>query len=156
MGDIVYDSYHRSVTKWVTIIMGREDWRALEWVNAFYKNYYCRWGVPQRILTDRGKAFLSDSAVQNFADKPFGNHIVSPTAHGPQADGQSEGTNQIIEIALCHVVAILKTDWTDFVEEVEFNINNNDERQPLHRAIPYAGLNAPNILDNYRNSWPNY
>jgi hypothetical protein len=149
LGDTTYDSLMSitdRLTKWVTIILGREDWTALDWANAFYKKYYCRWGVPQRIVTDRGKVFLSDFWTSLF--KILRTNLLVTTSYHPQTDGQSERTNQIIEIALRHVVAISKTDWTEFIEEVEFNINNNVNLSTGLSPMQFlTGLNAPNILD---------
>src|SRR5271168_5021652 len=87
-------------------------------VQCILQKYYSRWGVPQRILTDRGKVFLSDFWTSLF--KILHTNLLGTTSYHPQTDGQSERTNQIIEIALRHVVAISKTDWTEFIEEVEF------------------------------------
>jgi hypothetical protein len=58
-----YDSFMTVtdlLTKMVTVFPGREDWKADDWANAFFKNYYRRWRVPSRILMDRGKVFLSE------------------------------------------------------------------------------------------------
>ena len=148
LGDTIYDSFMSitdRLTKWVTVILGREDWSALNWANAFYKKYYCRWGVPQRILTDRGKVFLSDFWTSLF--KILRTNLLVTTSYHLQTDGQSERTNQIIEIALRHVVAITKTDWTEFIEEVEFNINNNVNLSTGLSPMQFlTGLNTPNIL----------
>src|SRR5271169_4127567 len=133
--------------KWVTVIPGWEDWSAINWANAFYKKYYCRWGVPQRILTDRGKVFLSEFWTALF--KILRTNLLVTTAYHPQTDGQSERTNQIIEIALRHLVAISTSNWVDFVEEVEFNINNNTNLSTGMSPMQFlTGFNAPGILDS--------
>ena len=35
------------LSKMVTLIPGREDWNATVWAQAFYDNYYKRWGMPR-------------------------------------------------------------------------------------------------------------
>jgi hypothetical protein len=51
--------------------------------------------------------------------------LLVTTAYHPQTDGQSERTNQIVEIALRHLVNNSKSDWSTFLGDVEFTINNS-------------------------------
>jgi transposase InsO family protein len=111
------------LTKMVTLILGRENWSATQWADAFFKHYYRRWGVPQKIITDRGKVFLSEFWTSIF--KILRTQLLVTTAYHPQSDGQSERTNQIVEIGLRHLVNNTKSNWTTFVGEVEFAINNS-------------------------------
>ena len=95
-----YDSFMMAtdkLTKMVTLILGREDWSAESWANAFFKSYYRRWGVPARIITDRGKVFLSEFWTALF--RILRTSLLVTTAYHPQSDGQSERTNQTVEIS---------------------------------------------------------
>jgi hypothetical protein len=42
----------------------------------------------------------------------------------PQADGQSEQTNQTIEIALRHLVNSKQDDWARYIGEIQLSHNN--------------------------------
>jgi len=48
------------LTKMATLISGGKDHSVQDWIQAFFTHYYHRWGVPQHIITNRGKIFLSE------------------------------------------------------------------------------------------------
>jgi hypothetical protein len=80
-------------------------------------------GVPAAIISDRGSVFLSQ-----FWTTVFGlmrTDCIATTAYNPQADGQSERTNQVVEIALRHCVNEEQNDWGDFLGEIQFAMNNS-------------------------------
>jgi hypothetical protein len=120
-----YDSFMSVVcklTKIVTLILGNEAWTAEDWASAFYHAYYRRWGVPQRILSDRGAIFLSKFWKALF--RILRTELLVTTAYHPQTDGQSERTNQVVEIALRHLVSPNKRDWPHHLTAVEYAMNN--------------------------------
>jgi len=47
------------LTKMVTLILSREDYFIQDWAQVFFTHYYHRRRVPQRIITDKSKVFLS-------------------------------------------------------------------------------------------------
>jgi hypothetical protein len=131
-----YDSFMTvtdKLTKMVTIILGREDWNAERWAQAFWHCYYRRWGIPQRVISDRGKIFLSEFWTGLF--RLMRTDLLVTTAYHPQSDGQSERTNQTVEIALRHLVGASKLDWPDFLTEVEFvhntAVNVSTNKSPM-------------------------
>jgi hypothetical protein len=143
-----YDSFMTVtdlLTKMVTLIPGREDWNAEKWANAFFKCYYRHWGVPSRIVTDRGKVFLSEFWTALF--RILRTTLLVTTAYHSQADSQSERTNQNVEIALRHLVNAYKDNWTSCLAEVEFNINNNVHSSTGKSPMQFlTGANAPSAL----------
>ena len=120
-----YDAF-MSVTcklsKVVSLILGLETYTAEQWADAFYHGYYRKWGVPSRILSDRGSVFLSQFWTTLW--RILRTNLMVTTAYHPQADGQSERTNQTVEIALRHLVAAHHKDWPVHLTEVEYTINN--------------------------------
>jgi len=133
------------LTKMVTLLLGREDWSAVQWADAFFKTYYRRWGIPQQIITDRGKVFLGEFWTALF--KILRTDLLVTTAYHPQSDGQSERTNQIVEIALRHLVNNKKTDWATYLGTVEFTINNSAHSSTGVSPMKFlTGLDAPNTL----------
>jgi hypothetical protein len=134
------------LTKMVTLIAGREDWKVVDWANTFFKQYYRRWGVPQRIITNRGTIFLSEFWTALF--KIMRTTLLVTTSYHPQADSQSERTNQTAEIALRHLVNASKTDWVDYLPEVEFTMNNSPNASTKRSPMEFlTGLNARCALD---------
>jgi hypothetical protein len=133
------------LTKMVTLIPGRENWDSVQWANSFFSNYYRCWGIPQNIITDCEKIFLAEFWTSLF--KILRTDLLVMTAYHPQADGQSERTNQIVEIALRHLVNNSKTNWTTFLGEIEFMINNSSHSSTGVSPMKFlTGLNAPSPL----------
>jgi transposase InsO family protein len=55
----------------------------------------CLHGVPKKIVSDRGTQFTSHFWLQ--LHEALGTHLMFSSAYHPQTDGQTEGTNQILE-----------------------------------------------------------
>ena len=146
---IQYDSFMSitdKLTKVVTLIEGREDWSAQQWAEAFFDKYYPRYGVPQRMISDRGKVFLSEFWTSLF--QLLRTQLSVTTAYHPQADGQSERTNQIAEIALRHLCCPRKDDWVFHLGEVEHWMNNLPNRSLGKTLFQYLyGLDPRTPLD---------
>jgi hypothetical protein len=147
-GNIYYDTIMTitdKLTKMVTLILGRENWSAVQWADAFFKNYYHRWGIPQQIITDRGKIFLGEFWTSLF--KILRTDLLVTTAYHPQSDSQSERTNQIVEIALRHLVNNTKSDWSTFLGDIEFTINNSTHSATgVSPMKSLTGIDAPSPL----------
>ena len=144
-----YDSFMMvtdKLSKLATVILGNESWSTEQWANAFYHTYYRRWGVPQRIISDRGKVFLSEFWVALF--KILWTKLLVTTSYHPQMDGQSERTNQTIEVALRHLVAPHKRDWPYHLTEVEYWINNLPNKSTGCSPLQFlCGLDPKTPLD---------
>ena len=140
----VYDGFMSCtdiVTKMITLIPGRETYSAKDWARAFFYTYCRRWGVPNKILSDRGRIFLSEFCTILF--RMMRTDLLVTTAYHPQGDGQSERTNQTIEVALRHLVNASKTDWAEHLAEIEFNINNTVNASTKLSPMQFlTGMNA--------------
>jgi hypothetical protein len=103
-------------------------------------------GRTSQILTDRGKVFLSE-----FWTALFGilrTSLLVTTAYHPQSDGQSERTNQTVEIALRHLVNAKKDDLPSQLPEVEFTINNMVNTSTNRAPMKFlTGIIAPSAVD---------
>jgi hypothetical protein len=72
--------------------------------------------------------------------------LLVTTAYHPQGDGQSERTNQTVEMALRHLVDESKKDWAEHLPEVEFHINNTINASTKCSPMEYlTGLNARSV-----------
>jgi hypothetical protein len=131
-------------SKMVTLIPGRETYSAEDWARAFFYTYCRRWGVPNKILSDRGRVFLSDFWTTLF--KMMRTDLLVTTAYHPQGDGQIERTNQTVEIALRHLVNASKTDWAEHLSEIEFAMNNSVNASTKTSPMEYlTGMTARTI-----------
>ena len=78
----------------------------------------CRYSVPRRIISDRGKAFLGDlmSAIYDLLDI----HKVNTTAYHPQTDGLTERFNKTLGAMLNSYVDKHQDTWDDYIPFVLF------------------------------------
>ena len=47
-------------SKFVRIILGKEDYTAETWAGIFYREIWAQWGMPDQIISDRESKFTSD------------------------------------------------------------------------------------------------
>ena len=60
------------------------------------------WQIPSAWISDRDPRFLSEFWTAVF--QKLGTNFLTSAAYHPQTDGQSERTNQTIEIALRYFI----------------------------------------------------
>jgi hypothetical protein len=121
-----YDSFLTitdKLTKYVVIVPGCENWDAKQWAAAYFDRVFPTFGVPAAIISDRGSVFVSMFWTTVF--NLMKTDCIATTAYNPRADGQSERTNQVVEIALRHVVNDHQNDWVSFLGEIQFSMNNS-------------------------------
>jgi len=97
-------------SKAVRFIPSRTDWSAVAWSKHFYEDVVLNgWGFPHTIISDRDKRFLS-GLWQALLSRE-GVKSLTTTAYHLNADGQSERTNQTLEVMLCYLVNSSQSDW---------------------------------------------
>ena len=75
------------------------------------KNIICRYGVPQKIITDNGTQFESEE-FQDFCKRFKIQKSFSAVSH-PQANGQVEAVNKIIKSTIKKQLERAKGGWVD-------------------------------------------
>lgn len=95
-------------------------------------------GLLTVVITDRDPKFISD--LQRAVFKRIGTKLLRSTAYYPQTDGQSERTNQTVEIALRYQIVryldrAIEQKYT--LPQLQFVLNNSENTS--------TGI-APNIL----------
>lgn len=110
--------------KKILLLPGHDTWGAVEWANAVIVALVSHdWGIPRAIISDRDSKFMSDFWKAVFGK--LGVTMLTSTAYHPQTDGQSERTNQTIEIALrFHLTAHPDDEWVDVVPFLQGENNN--------------------------------
>lgn len=112
-------------TKRVTIIAGKATYTASQWGIVLLERLDVGdWGLPKAIISDRDKKFLSDMWSAMF--NKLGVRLLYSTAYHPQTDGQSERTNQTVEIALrFHLAAMTDyREWPKILSTIQRHLNN--------------------------------
>ena len=88
-----------------------------------YRTWCRRFGLPQRIVSDRDKLFMS--GFWKALHKLLGIKIQASTAYHPETDGSSERSNRTAIQALRNYVNRRQTDWADHLIHVETAMNNS-------------------------------
>ena len=81
-----------------------------------------RVGLFKRIISDRGKEFVSSFMKELFTMLKV--EMNPSTAYHPQTDGQTERVNAEIEVYLRQWVNEKQNDWAEWLAIAEFALNN--------------------------------
>ena len=102
------------VTKWVeakALVSATEN----SVVNFLYEDIFTRFGVPREIVTDQGSQFTSN-LVEKLMEEYKIKHRRSTPYH-PQANGQVESTNKVLESIITKIVHLHRRDWAEKILE---------------------------------------
>src|SRR5439155_16849767 len=91
--------------------------------NLVYSSWYCQFGLPKAITSDRDKLFTSNFWKE--LHKRIKVSLRMSTSFRPETDGSSERSNKTMIEALCHYVNLRHTDWADHLIHVEAAMNNS-------------------------------
>ncbi len=92
-------------------------------VELFFREVFPHYGMPLRIVSDRGSQWNSEFFRELCDRCDIRLHLS--TAYHPQSNGLVERTNEVVETALRHFVAPDHRDWDKHVPFVEFALNAN-------------------------------
>ena len=92
-------------------------------VCLFYRTWYCRFGLPAAITSDRHKLFVSQFWQELC--KKLNIHLRMSTAFHLKLDDSSEHSNKTAIEALRHYVNIYQNDWLEHLIHVEMAMNNS-------------------------------
>ena len=81
------------------------------------------WLPPKKFVTDRDSKFTSIFWEELLKQCGIKSHMS--TSFHPQADGQTERVNRILEDMLRHYVSPQQHDWDTHLAAAEFAINNS-------------------------------
>ena len=110
-------------SKAVTILPGKDSDSAEDWAKILLTGL-SDWGIPRSIVSDRDPKFLSDLWQGLF--RALGTKLLVSTAYHPQSDGQSERTNQTVEIAMRYYLGNKPTaSWVEFLPTLRSKLNNS-------------------------------
>lgn len=110
------------LTKYVHFEPSHTTMDAPELARIFFRTIIANHGMPTHITSDRDKLFTSKFWTTLTNLMGIDQHLT--TAYHPQANGQTERTNQTLEQYLRHYVNYQQDDWTDFLPLAQFAYNN--------------------------------
>ena len=108
-------------TKAIKLVIGKGTYNAADWARRYWQSVYPDWGFPSAIISDRDPKFLSLFWTELFRQAKM--DLLTSTAYHPQMDGQSERTNQSVEIALRYYIGLHQNDWPEAIDTVQAAMN---------------------------------
>jgi len=107
------------------LIPGNEKYTAQDWGQVLGRQLLLSdWGCPHAIISDRDPKFTSSFWTGMW--KAFGTRLQMTASYHPQSDGQSERTNQTVELAIrYHAYEHPDQPWVDILPSLQWNLNNS-------------------------------
>ena len=93
-----------------------------ELATLFFKYVYPRFGLPERLISDRGSVYVS--TFWRTITRLVGTETRYSTSYHPQTDGQTEVVNQWLETYLRMYVTYDQTNWSFLLSQAEFCYNS--------------------------------
>jgi hypothetical protein len=111
----------------------------------FHDNAYAYFGMPRRLITDRGPQFVSKFSKALY--KLEGIEGNPSTAYHPQTDGQTKRNNQELETYLRIWCSYHQDDWHKWLRSAQFSYNNKAHSST--GISPFMAVNGQHPYDGY-------
>ena len=116
------------------------------------ENLYKRFGLPDKIISDRGPQFASKAFIELL--KLLGIKSALSTAYHPQTDGTTERVNQEVEAYLSIYCASHPEEWPLALHTMEFTHNNrrhaDRQKTPFELMFGDSPVAIPLSFENTR------
>jgi hypothetical protein len=94
-----------------------------ETAKLLHDHIWCHYGLPRQIISDRDARWTG--TLWSHLTNLLGIKRALTTAHHPQADGQTEIMNQILEIGVRAYVNPTKDNWSPLLPEFAYSYNTS-------------------------------
>ena len=135
---IVFVDY---LTKWPEVF-ATKDQSSLTIAKLLVENIVAQHRVPGELLSDRGKAFLSNLMYEAY--KLLGIKKVNTTAYHPQTDGLVDRFNRTLTSMLAKTVEKQGSDWNEHLPYVLYAYTRSVQEST--KESPYYALGMLDCL----------
>ncbi|KAG6508994.1 hypothetical protein ZIOFF_034377 [Zingiber officinale] len=111
------------LSKYAHFIPLAHPYTAISVVGIFFTEIFRLHGMPESIVSDRDKVFLSSFWQELF--RLCGTKLSFSSAYHPQTDGQTEVVNRTIEMYLRYLVRDQPQKWLEWLPWVEYCYNTS-------------------------------
>jgi transposase InsO family protein len=112
---------------------------ALGVVNLYLQHVYMRFGLPEKIISDRDPRFASH--LYQELGRMLGVKLAMSTTYHPQTDGKTKQVNQELEVYLRMLCSNNPETWKQFLHTAEFTHNQKThssmKNSPFYLMIGY-------------------
>ncbi len=139
------------LTKYVVLVPCKETDDAEALATRLFDKVISHFGLPVVIVSDRDSKYTSRFWKSLFV--ALGTKLAVSTAYHPQTDGQSERTNQTVEVMLRCLCEDYGADWADKLSRVQFAFNTSvNESTKFSPAQLLFGYQPRHIMDVFAQS----
>ena len=135
---IIFTDY---LTKWVEAFAVK-DYSAPTTARLFVEEIICRHSAPRKLLSDRGKNFLSD--VVKCVCRLVNTAKVNTTSYHPECDGLLERFNHTFTTIISMYVSEHQKDWDTFVPYALFAYRTSVQTSTRDEIGQQVWLYSPN------------
>ena len=122
-------------TRWVEAFPTKDS-KAITVAEILVKQIIARYGAPMKLLSDRGRQFLSDLVYQ--VCELYRVKKINTTAYHPQTNGLTEKFNGTLCQMLAAYMNERQTDWDEFIEICLFAYRTS--KQETTKETPFRLL----------------
>ncbi|KAI5117173.1 hypothetical protein M0805_005598 [Coniferiporia weirii] len=137
-------------SKGIVLIPCTKTLDAIGTAKLYHDNVYKHFGLPRRIISDRGPQFTSQ-VFQTLCTR-LGIKSKLSTAYHPQTDGQMEHMNQEVEAYLRIYCGTSPHTWTDSLTDLEFSHNiqthSVTKTSPFNIILGYDPILIPLVIED--------
>lgn len=141
-----------ALTKLANFIPCKESMDAEELSQLYLGEIWKHPGDSNSAISDHGATFTSEFFTSFL--KQLGTTPRATTAYHPQADGQTERTNQTLEDFLRCFVSYQQEDWSDWLPLAKFTYNNHtlssSRVSPFFATYGFHPLAEPTLMAQAR------
>jgi hypothetical protein len=119
------------LTKFATFIPTETTLNEEKCAKLLFEHIFTKYGLPRQIISDRDSRWTGQFWEE--ACRLFNIKRALTTSYHPQADGQSEVMNQILETALRTYVSPQRDDWDEYLSGFALSYNGT-----THSATGFA------------------
>ena len=107
----------------------------------FFQYIYPHYGLPLGICSDRGVQW--NNAFFRSVCSHMGIQLHVTFSYHPEANGQVERMNRVIEEAVRHFVGRAHDDWDEYIPHIEFSINNSRSESTACTPVQLYRITPP-------------
>ena len=114
---LVVKDFHTKFV-WLFALKSKE---AIDVADQLVTELFCRWGIPEAVVSDRGKEF--HNKLLKRISHIFKVNRISTTPYNPRSNGFVENHNGTLKDQLHHYVESRQKDWDIFLPTVQLMYN---------------------------------
>lgn len=128
----------------IRIVPSHTNITAEEFAQIFFDEWYCENGLPENIVSDCDKLFVS--RFWKALNRLTGVHLSMSSSFHPETDGSSERSNKTVNQAIRYHVDRQQKGWVRALKLIRFNIMNTVNASTRFSGFQLRMGRSPRII----------